>query len=219
MEAELEAIERNGTWTLVPRPSHKKVIGVKWVFKTKYLSDGTLDKHKARLVAKGFAQRPGIDFHDTFAPTARMATIRAVLAMAGHRRWPVYQLDVKSAFLNGDLKEEIYVDQPPGFGSADGKVYRLKKALYGLKQAPRAWNKKIDSFLQSKLGYRRSSVDPQLYIHTSKAGCVLFVLYVDDLIITGDHALKVKEMKAALHEKFEMTDMGLLHFFLGHEIY
>ena len=132
MEQEIDAIERNGTWDLVPRPAKRKVIGVKWVFKTKYHSDGSLDKHKARLVAKGYAQRQGIDYDDTFAPTARMATIRTTLVVASKRRWPVYQMDVKSAFLNGDLHEEVCVEQPPGFQQprSAGMVYRLKKALY-----------------------------------------------------------------------------------------
>ena len=120
--------------------------GVKWVFKTKYLSDGSLDKHKACLVAKGYAQQPRIDFDDTFAPTARIATIRTVLVVVGKKGWPIYHMDVKSAFLNGDLKEEVYVEQLPGFQQGKNMVYRLKKALYGLKQAPRAWNDKIDAF-------------------------------------------------------------------------
>ena len=110
MQSELDSIEKNDTWTLVPRPLRRNVIGVKWVFKTKYKSDGTLDKHKARLVAKGYAQRPRVDFDETFSPTARMSTIRTVLALAAHQHWPVYQMDVKSAFLNGELKEEVYVE-------------------------------------------------------------------------------------------------------------
>ena len=110
MEAELESIERNHTWELVPRLVGRQVIGVKWVFKTKYHSDGSLDKHKARLVAKGYAQRPMLDYDDTFAPIARMATIKTALALAGKLKLPVYHMDVKSAFLNGDLKEEVYVD-------------------------------------------------------------------------------------------------------------
>ena len=133
MEAELASIEKNGTWELVLHPPSHKVIGVKWVFKTTYLNDGSLDKHKACLVAKGYAQRLGIDFDDTFAPMACIATIWTVLAMAGKRRWPINQMDVKSAFLNGDLKEEVYVKQPPGFQQGKNMVYRLKKAFYGLK--------------------------------------------------------------------------------------
>ena len=219
MEAELESIERNETWELVPRPAGRKVIGVKWVFKTKYHSDGSLDKHKARLVAKGYAQRPMLDYDDTFAPTARMATIRTAFALAGKLKLPVYQMDVKSAFLNGDLKEEVYVDQPPGFHKphSDGKVYRLKKALYGLKQAPRAWNEKIDAFFQ-RTGFTRSSADPNLYIHKLKGLFTVIVLYVDDLIMTGNDDGFIRTTKSALSSEFKMTDMGLLHFFLGLEV-
>lgn len=111
VEAELDSIERNQTWELVPRPAKRKVIGVKWVYKIKYKSDGTLDKHKATLVAKDYSQNVGVDFHDTFVPTARMATIRTVLALAlaAHSHWPIFPMDVKSAFLNGELKEKVYV--------------------------------------------------------------------------------------------------------------
>lgn len=152
MQVELDSIERNETWTLVPRPPRRNVIGVKWVYKTKDKSDGSSDKHKAHLVAKGYAQRPGVDFDETFSPTARITTIRTVLALAAHSKPPVYQMDVKSAFFNGELQEEVYVEQPPGFKvlGSEGKVYKLRKALYGLKQAPRAWTKKIDSFFYSK---------------------------------------------------------------------
>ena len=115
MEAELASIEKNGTWELVPCPPSWQVIGVKWVFKTKYLSDGSLDKHKAWLGAKGNVEQRGIDFDDTFAPTAWIVTIQTALAMASKNGWPIYQMDVKSMFLNGDLKEEVYVEQPPGF--------------------------------------------------------------------------------------------------------
>ena len=171
MERELHSIESNDTWDLVPRPAKWKVIGVTWIFKTKSHSNGTLDKLKARLVARGFSQRPGVDFGDTSAPTARMATIRIVFAIASSRGWAIFQMDVKSAFLNGDLKEEVYVEQPPGFQtSRKHMVYRLKKALYGLKQAPRAWNERIDAFLQHKLGFTRSMADPSLYFIWSREG-------------------------------------------------
>ena len=219
MQVELDSIERNETWTLVPRPPRRNVIGVKWVYKTKYKSDGSLDKHKARLVAKGYAQRPGVDFDETFSPTARMTTIRTVLALAAHSQWPVYQMDVKSAFLNGELQEEVYVEQPPGFKvpGSEGMVYRLRKALYGLKQAPRAWNKKIDSFFYSK-GFRRSHADPNLYIYRKDGMVTLVILYVDDLVLTGSNADHIAATKAALTSTFEMTDLGLLHFFLGLEV-
>ncbi|BBN68281.1 BURP domain-containing protein [Prunus dulcis] len=140
----MEMIEKNETWELVDRPSNKPVIGVKWVYKTKLNLDGSIQKHKARLVVKGYAQKPGIDFNETFAPVARLDTIRTLIALAAQKGWKLYQLDVKSAFLNGMLKEEVYVDQPDGFVATnyEDKVYKLKKALYGLKQAPRACMRK-----------------------------------------------------------------------------
>ncbi|TQD98696.1 hypothetical protein C1H46_015689 [Malus baccata] len=128
-------IEKNATWKLVDRPTNKPIIGVKWVFKTKLNLDGTVQKNKARLVGKGYAQKPGIDYNETFAPVARLDTIRTLIALAAQKSWKLYQLDVKSAFLNGVLEEEVFVEQPDGFvitGKED-KVYKLHKALYGLK--------------------------------------------------------------------------------------
>ncbi|XP_070681771.1 uncharacterized mitochondrial protein AtMg00820-like [Malus domestica] len=135
MEAEIETIENNGTWELVERPADKPVIGVKWVFKTKLNLDGTVQKHKARFVAKGYAQKPGIDYNETFAPVAWLDTIRTLIALATQKGWKLFQLDVKSAFLNGVLEEEVYTEQPEGFEveNASHKVYKLKKTLYGLK--------------------------------------------------------------------------------------
>lgn len=140
MNEELRMIEKNQTWELVDMPEHKKPIGVKWVYRTKLNVDGTINKHKARLVVKGYAHIFGVDFSETFAPVARLDTIRMLLAVAAQKGWKIFQLDVKSAFLNGYLQEEILVEQPKGFvvRGEEGKVYLLKKALYGLKQAPRA---------------------------------------------------------------------------------
>ncbi|KAL4019983.1 hypothetical protein IC575_018747 [Cucumis melo] len=154
MEEELSMIEKNKTWILVDRPQDRKVIGVKWVFRTKLNADGSINKHKARLVVKGYAQIFGVDYSDTFAPVARMDTIRLLFAIAAQKGWKLYQLDVKSAFLNGVLQEEIYVEQPEGCEKQGerNKVYLLKKALYGLKQAPRAWYSKIDEHFLS-LGF------------------------------------------------------------------
>ena len=140
-------------------PEGKQAIGCRWVFKTKYKSNGFVDKYKARLMAKG------IDYQETFALVAKMITIRVVIALATQFRWELHQMDVKSAFLNGDLTEEVYMEQPLGF-EVKGKetlVCRLKKALYGLKQAPRAWYQKIDDYFM-KNGYNKSSLDSNLYI-------------------------------------------------------
>ena len=146
MEEEIQAIEKNKTWELMELPKGKNVIGLKWVFKTKFGPDGSVQKFKARLVAKGYAQEYGVDYEETFSPVARFETVRLLLALAAQLKRNVYQFDVKSAFLNGELIEEVYVEQPRGF-EVKGKedcVYKLTKALYGLKQAPRAWYSKID---------------------------------------------------------------------------
>jgi len=149
MNEEIGAIEKSKTWELVDLPEGKDAIGVKWVYKTKSNAEGKIDRHKARLVVKGYKQQQGKDYDETFAPVARMETVRTVLSIAAQHKWKIYQMDVKSAFLNGVLKEEVYVEQPPGYEveGQEHKVCKLKKALYGLKQAPRAWYSRIDAYL------------------------------------------------------------------------
>nr|ABW74566.1 integrase [Boechera divaricarpa] len=220
MEEEIASIEKNQTWQLVELPEEKHSIGVKWVFKTKYQADDNIQKYKARLVVKGYAQEYGVDYEKTFSPVARFDTLRTLLALGAYMHWPIYQFDVKSAFLNGELREEVYVDQPEGFivEGREGFVYRLYKALYGLKQAPRAWYNKIDSYF-AETGFERSKSEPTLYIKKQGAGDILVVcLYVDDMIYMGSSASLVSEFKASMMEKFEMTDLGLLYFFLGLEV-
>ena len=154
MQCEYDAIMKNGTWSLCNLPPGKKVIGTKWVYKLKCKPDGNVERYKARLVAKGYAQEKGIDFEETFAPTCCMTTIRSICALTAYNGWNVHQLDIKTAFLNGDLHEEVYVMQPRGFvqNGEENKVCRLHKALYGLKQAPRAWYEKIHAHLTA-LGF------------------------------------------------------------------
>jgi hypothetical protein len=152
-------------------PRQKKSIGVKWVYKTILNEKGQIEKHKERLVSKGFSQQPSIDYFQTFAPVARLDTVRTLLAIAAQHKWKVYQMDFKSAFLNGILEEGVYVDQPPGFEVQEhpAKVYQLKKALYGLKKAPRAWYSRIDTYL-IKSGFSRSQNEPTLYTKTDHHG-------------------------------------------------
>ena len=140
MEEEIRVIEKNKTWELVERPKEKEVIGVKWIYKTKLNPDGSIQKNKARLVGNGYSQQPGVDYQETFASVARLDTSSALIALVAQNGWFLYQLDVKSAFLNGALEEEVYVDQPQDFAvkGKEDKIYKLKKSLYGLKQAPRA---------------------------------------------------------------------------------
>ena len=148
--------ENNETWELVDLPEGKNVVGLKWIYRTKYHVDGTIQK-QARLVAKGHSQQQGIDFEETFSPMARFETVRTFLALAAQMHLFVYKFDIKYVFLNGDLKE-VYVGQPEGFVSCnENKVYRLKKALYGLKQAPRAWYEKVDSYFKEN-GFERSKM-------------------------------------------------------------
>jgi hypothetical protein len=219
MDEELKAIESNGTWTLVTQPPNHKPIGLKWVYKLKKDTQGAVVKHKARLVAKGYVQRQGVDYEEVFAPVARLETVRLLLALAAQGDWKVHHMDVKSAFLNGDLTEEVYVEQPIGYEKKgeEEKVYKLKKALYGLKQAPRAWNSKLDQCLVS-LGFKRCPLEHAVYTKSSKDSNLLIGVYVDDLIITGDNAQQIEGFKAQMMKKFSMSDLGLLSYYLGIEV-
>jgi Reverse transcriptase (RNA-dependent DNA polymerase) len=154
MEAELNLIAANDTWSIEDLPQGRKPIGCRWVFKIKRDAKGDIEHYKARLVAKGFSQTEGIDYHETFAPVAKFNSIRTLLAIAAQHNLEVHQLDVKTAFLHGDLEEEIYMQQPEGFIQADQKhqVCKLKKSLYGLKQAGRTWYQKLDTYLR-QLGF------------------------------------------------------------------
>lgn len=220
MDDEIQSIEKNDTWELTSLPEGKKSIGVKWVYKTKYKPDGQVDRLKARLVVKGYKQKPGIDYFEVFAPVARMDTVRMIVALAAQNQWKIHQMDVKSAFLNGLLDEEVYVDQPVGYvqPGCEDKVLKLKKALYGLKQAPRAWYTRIDSYFQ-ETGFIQCPNEPTLYVKANSHGDFLLVcLYVDDLIFTGNNSNMFEEFKEAMSSKFEMTDLGLMHYFLGLEV-
>jgi len=159
-----EGDEDNGTWELVDPPVGCRPIGLKWVYKVKRDERGAIAKYKARLVARGFVQREGIDFEEVFAPVARMESIRLLLAMVATKYWRIHHLDVKSAFLNGELAETVFVKQAPGFAvkGAEHKVLKLRKALYGLRQAPRAWNAKLDPTL-GELGFTRCATEHTLY--------------------------------------------------------
>jgi hypothetical protein len=217
MEAEMQLIDENRTWNLVDLPPGHKPIGLKWVFKVKRDEHGVIVKHKARLVAKGYVQRPGIDFTEVFAPVARLESVRVLLAVAAHEGWEVHHMDVKSAFLNGDLQEEVYVAQPEGYvvQGAEHKVLKLKKALYGLRQAPRAWNAKLDSTLLA-LGFQKSEAEHGVCIRSTREEKLIVGVYVDDLIITRHSG--INKFKVEMKEMFSMSDLGLLSYYLGLEV-
>jgi hypothetical protein len=219
MNDELEQFERNDVMTLVECPQGIIVIGMKWVFKNKTDENRTVTKNKARLVAKGYNQQEGIDYEETFAPVARMEAIRIFLACATYMNFKVYQMDVKSAFLNGKLKEDVYVQQPPGFESHEfpNHVYKLNKALYGLKQAPRAWYETLSAFLiQNK--FVRGKIYNTLFIYRTKEDVILVQVYVDDIIFGSTSYKLCKQFEKLMTKQFEMSMMGELTYFLGLQI-
>lgn len=219
MDEEISAIEKNKTWEMVELPNGHKPIGVKWVYKKKMTASGEIQRYKARLVAKGYRQKAGIDYEEIFAPVARMETIRLLISQSAQNGWKIYQMDVKSAFLNGVLDEVVYIEQPPGYAKVgeEAKVLKLKKALYGLKQAPRAWNTRIDSFLK-KTGYVQCPYEHALYIKQVENRLLVAALYVDDLIFTGNNKIMIDQFKESMSQEFDMTDLGLMKYFLGLEV-
>jgi hypothetical protein len=219
MEEELRAIEENCTWTLTELPPGRRAIGLKWVFKVKRNEHGAVVRHKARLVVKGYAQRHGIDYDEVFAPVARMEAVRLLLALAAQEGWQVHHMDVKTAFLNGDLQEEVYVQQAPGFAQPrlEHKVYKLHKALYGLHQAPRAWNQKLDEQL-GILGFIKCPFEHAIYCRGGGIERLVVGVYVDDLVITGPNSSSIQKFKAEMTKVFKMSDLGLLSYYLGIEV-
>jgi hypothetical protein len=219
MDSEIKSIEANNTWKLVTLPHGVKPIGVKWIYKTKYNEKGKIEKHKARLVAKGYSQKYGVDFSEVYAPVARWDTIRTILSLAAHEKWNVFQLDVKSAFLHGELIEDVYVEQPLGYQKGNNsQVYKLNKALYGLKQAPRAWYSKVESYFTAA-GFKKCSHEHTLFVKKGSKNQILIVsIYVDDLIYTGNDVGLMIEFKESMKEKFAMTDLGKMKYFLGIEV-
>jgi hypothetical protein len=179
MQDELNQFQRNDVWDLVPRPAHKNIIGTKWVFRNKMNEQGEVVRNKARLVAQGYSQQEGIDFTETFAPVARLEAIRLLLSYAVNNGITLYQMDVKSAFLNGVISEEVYVKQPPGFEDLKNPdyVYKLKKSLYGLKQAPRAWYERLSNFLLEN-GFQKGQVDNTPFRKTMKKDMFIIQIIV-----------------------------------------
>ncbi|GJV13344.1 retrovirus-related pol polyprotein from transposon TNT 1-94 [Tanacetum coccineum] len=219
MQEELNEFERLEVWELVPRPDKVMVITLKWIYKVKLDELGGILKNKARLVACGYRQEEGINFEESFAPVARLEAIRIFLAFAAHMNMVVYQMDVKTAFLNGNLREEVYVSQPDGFVDKDNPnhVYKLKKALYGLKQAPRAWYDMLSSFVISQ-DFSKGSVDPTLFIRRDGKELLLVQIYVDDIIFVASTPELCDLFSKIMCSKFKMSMMGKISFFLGLQI-
>lgn len=220
MMEEMRAFSKSGAWELVELLSGKNPVGCKWVYTVKLKANGSIERCKVRLVAKGFTQTYEVDYHETFAPVAKMNSVRILLSFAANLDWPLHQFDVKNAFLHGDLAEEVYVDIPPGFDDAksNGKVYRLQKSLYELKQSPRTW---FERFTQAMLtyGFKQSQADHTLFVkHSSHGKTTSLIVYVDDIVLTGDNVEEIPRLKEQLAKEFEIKDLGYLKYFLGIEV-
>jgi len=218
MEEEYNFLIVNNTWSLVPLPKGRKPISCKWVFKIKHGVHGEVERYKVRHVARGFTQTFGVDYNETFAPVAKFMSICCILALVAMEDMEIHQMEVKTAFFNGDLEEEIYMEQPEGF-TQEGEhlVCKFHKSLYRLKQSPRAWNQKLDAFLKN-IEFLRSDADLSLYV--AQVGDVKFfiVVYVDDLILVCNNKDKLLQVKQELFRKFKMKDLSDLHFFFGMEV-
>ena len=207
---DMNALKKNETWELVELPEGKKTLGFKWEFTIKCKVDGSIERYNTHLVAKGFTQMVGLDYHETFAPIAKINSIRVLLSLAVKLNWPLHQLDVKNTFLNEDLEEEVFMDQPPGFEEKINKrkVCKLKKSLYGLEQSPRACFERFGKAGKSH-GYTQSQAGHTMFFkHSNEGKIVVLIVYVDDIIVTDDDHLEIKRLKILLARDFEIKDLG-----------
>jgi hypothetical protein len=215
MDEEIASLHANSTWKLEELPDDVTPIPCKWVYKLKCDAQGNIERFKARLVAKGYKQKAGVDFDEVFAPTSKYATLRALLALAAAEDMEVHQLDIKTAFLNGELEETVYMQQPPGYEEGGHGIYcHLQRALYGLRQAPRSWHIRLSKELESH-GFEVSEADPGLYIRSSSNGLSFLLVWVDDILIVAPNLVMVQEIKDQVASAFEARDLGEAVYFLG----
>ena len=221
MKKEIDALIRNLTWEKCKLLAGKRPVGCRWVFTIKRRPDGSIERYKACLVVKGYTQTYGVDYSETFSPVAKMNTFRVLLSVAANKDWPLHQFDVTNAFLHGELRkeEEVYMEAPPGFASdfEAGEGCRLRKTLYGLKQSPRVWFGKFAGAMSS-YGYTQSNSDHTLFLKRRGDKITCLIIYVDDMIITGDDLEEIEHLKKNLFQEFEMKDLGNLKYFLGIEV-
>ncbi|WKA05478.1 hypothetical protein VitviT2T_023442 [Vitis vinifera] len=206
MNEEMKSLQKNETWELVECPPGRKPVGCRWIYTVKYKADGSIERFKARLVAKGYTQTYGIDYTETFALVAKINTVRVLLSLVANLDWPLQQFDVKNAFLHGELSEEVYMDLPQGCMVSEKqcpKVCKLKKSLYGLKQSPRAW---FGRFIKSMraFGYRQSNSDHTLFLKKQHGKITTLIVYVDDMVVTGNDLEERKALQNYLSREFEM---------------
>ncbi|MCO5603933.1 hypothetical protein L7F22_058089 [Adiantum nelumboides] len=220
MDSEYQSLIDNGTWELVSPPPNRKIVTCKWLLRKKLHADGSVSRYKARLVARGFSQVPGMDYSETFSPVLRITSFRVLIAIAAQFRLLLHQMDVRTAFLHGDLEEEIYMMQPPRYISKEhpDHVCKLIKSLYGLKQSPRQWYRRFHECMTS-LGYARFTSEPNIYSRHSPDVFLLLAIYVDDILLLCNSESALATAKKELSSSFSMTDMGLLPFCLGIQVF
>ncbi|GJT93156.1 retrotransposon protein, putative, ty1-copia subclass [Tanacetum coccineum] len=220
MNEEMQSMNDNKVWKLVVLPPNAKVVKSMWIYKKKTDMDGKGYIYKARLVAKGFTQTYGVDYEETFSPVADISAVRILIAIAAYYDYEIWQMDVKTAFLNGFLEEEIYMEQPEGFIDPNhpSKVCKLQRSIYGLKQASRSWNKRFDEEIK-KFGFHQNLDEPCVYQKASRSNVIFLILYVDDIILMGNHIPRRQEVKDYLGKRFSMKDLGEAAFILGIKIY
>ena len=213
---EYSSLIENQTWDLVKLPKGHNIVGCKWVFRVKNDGNGKVNCFKGRLVAQGFSQRHGVNYEEIFSPVVHLSSIRTLLAFAAKKKLHVHQMDVASAFLNGELKEEIYMKQPPGYvqSGKENLVCKLRKSIYGLKQSPRCWNQKLCDHLKS-LGFKESGADSCVFVKNETSTLKIIAVYVDDLILIAKSLSEIQQMKHSLSKTFKMKDMGQLCYCLG----
>ena len=215
INCEYKCLISNEVWELVDPPKDCNIVKSKWVFRHKIGEDGSIERHKARLVAQGYSQKQGQDYEETFSPVVRFESIRTVVALAAQKGLQIHQMDVETAFLNGELAEVIYMKQPEGFVQKDKEtqVCKLKKSLYGLKQSPRCWNYTLDTQLKS-MGFTQTKSDPCIYVSTGEESFIIAV-YVDDILLATRADKRMTEVKREIASKFKVKDLGELRLFLG----
>ena len=222
METEMKSLLSNKVWVLVKPPPNRKIVGSKWVFKRKIDANGIVERYKARLVTQGCTQKFGLDYEETFSPVVQFESIRFLLAMGAQHKLQLHQMDVSTAFLHGELTEEVYMQQPEGFieSGKEHLVCHLQRSICGLKQSPRCWNHTLDSRMK-EMGFIQAPTpsDPCLYVDSDSEGEIFIVaVYVDDIILGGKSESKLMEVKKELSKTFKMKDLGPLHHFLGVKI-
>lgn len=204
MQDEMTSIEQNQVWELVKAPAGKSVIANRWIFKIKKDANGNVQRYKVRLVAKGYNQEEGIDYTETFSPVVRFDSIRLILAMAAKENLVLQQFDVKTAFLNGTIEEDIYMKQPEGFSDGTGRVCKLQKSLYCLKRSSRCWNLRFTQFL-NKFGLKSTSADPCIFVSQKEGKRLILAIHIDDGLIAAESKEVSEEFISEMKKEFEIT--------------